>query len=724
MPESHRRMVSILKQIATDSRRNHPRIGDRKARELRLAVAALGPASDPFQFVFQHSELGQQELYLGNLDKALKHLEIARDGFQRLSHPDPVVLERFRNRMLFALGTGYIRLGETQNCCAHFSSESCIVPIQGKGLHTNKTGSRQAIECFMEILQNPTQEKKEQVQVHEAAKWLLNIAHMTLNEYPKKVPHEFLIPPEFFESPIEFPKFQNIYPDLGLDTFNLSGGAVVDDFDNDGWLDIMTTSYDPAAQVQYFRNKGDGTFEELTHECGLTGIVGGLNLVQADYNNDGNVDVFICRGAWLGDEGREPNSLLRNDGGRFTNVTFDVGLGNEAWPCKSAAWADYDLDGDLDLFVGNESDHRISVPTQLFRNDGDAGFVDVAGEAGLRHELYVMGAVWGNINDDRYPDLFVSNGGKNRLYLNNGDTTFTDISEKAGVEKPTASFPTWFWDANNDGHLDLFVSCSNGTSGVVSLNPFGFGDDLSGISSPLVRQIQEEVEIELMALYLGNGDGTFRDVTRDAGLNLPALPMGANFGDLNSDGYLDFYLGTGDVFYSEILPNLMLLNQRGESFVNVTMAGGFGHLQKGHGASFADIDNDGDIDVYMQMGGAYPGDRFNDALYENPGFDNNWLSVQLVGTKSNRSAIGTHIHAIIEEDGKERSIHRWIGSGGSFGCNPLRESIGLGKATEIKRLEIHWPASDETQVFESLPPSQFLRITEGEAHFETLTTSV
>ncbi len=122
----------------------------------------------------------------------------------------------------------------------------------------------------------------------------------------------------------------------------------------------------------------------------------------------------------------------------------------------------------------------------------------------------------------------------------------------------------------------------------------------------------------------------------------------------------------------------------------------------------------------MQMGGAYPGDRFNDALYENPGFDNKWLSVQLVGTTSNRSAIGTHIHAVIEENGQERSIHRWIGSGGSFGCNPLRESLGLGKASEIKRLEIHWPASDETQVFESLPANQFLRITEGETQFETL----
>jgi hypothetical protein len=157
-----------------------------------------------------------------------------------------------------------------------------------------------------------------------------------------------------------------------------------------------------------------------------------------------------------------------------------------------------------------------------------------------------------------------------------------------------------------------------------------------------------------MALYLGDGTGSFKNVSRESGLNYPALPMGANFGDLNGDGFLDFYLGTGDVNYSEILPNVMFLNREGKNFTNVTMAGGFGHLQKGHGASFADIDNDGDQDVYMQMGGAYASDRFNDALYENPGFGTNWLNLQLVGTESNRSAIGARIHAVIEENGTER----------------------------------------------------------------------
>lgn len=715
--DSHQQMVSVLRQIAEASKRTHPLLGDQKARQLRLEVAKLGPQSDPFQFVFLHSELGQAELNLDNLDEALKHLEIARTGFARVSHPDPKVRLRFKNRLLFTLGTAYIRLGETQNCCAHYSSDSCIVPIQGEGLHTKPEGSRKAIECFLEVLSHPTEDKVEQVQVHESAKWLLNIAFMTLDEYPAKVPEQFLIPPKFFASEIDFPKFRNVYPDLGLNTNNLSGGAVVDDFDGDGWLDVMTSSYDPGAQVQYFRNKGDGTFEERTHQAGLAGIFGGLNLVQADYDNDGDLDVFICRGAWLGDQGREPNSLLRNDGGKFTDVTFALGLGNEAWPCKTAAWADIDNDGDLDLYVGNESDDRITAPTQLFRNDGEAGFTDIAKQAGIQDEFFVMGAVWGDYDNDRYPDLFVSVGGENRLYHNNSDSTFTDVTKQSGVERPLASFPTWFWDANNDGNLDLFVSCSTGTSGILTLNPFGLGEDFQGVS-PLVRQIEKDSEIELMALYLGDGSGQFQNASREAGLTYPALPMGANFGDLNNDGFLDFYLGTGDVHYSEVLPNVMFLSQAGTSFANVTMAGGFGHLQKGHGASFADIDNDGDLDVYMQMGGAFASDRFNDALYENPGFDNNWLSVKLVGTKTNRSAVGARIHAVIEENGKERSIHRRVGSGGSFGCNPLREHLGLGKSTRVKHLEIYWPTSDTTQVFESISAGQHLRITEGSKEFE------
>ena len=164
----------------------------------------------------------------------------------------------------------------------------------------------------------------------------------------------------------------------------------------------------------------------------------------------------------------------------------------------------------------------------------------------------------------------------------------------------------------------------------------------------------------------------------------------------------------------------MFLNKSGTGFENVTMAGGFGHLQKGHGVSFADLDNDGDQDVYVQMGGAYPGDKYSDALFENPGFGNRWITVKLEGHSSNRSAIGARIHVRVKEGERERSIYRHVNSGGSFGCNPLRQTVGLGKADEIRFLEITWPATGNAQRFNAVDLDQAIRIAEGESSYTTL----
>jgi hypothetical protein len=158
----------------------------------------------------------------------------------------------------------------------------------------------------------------------------------------------------------------------------------------------------------------------------------------------------------------------------------------------------------------------------------------------------------------------------------------------------------------------------------------------------------------------------------------------------------------------------MYHNDRGQGFTDVTYPGGFGHLQKGHAVSFADFDNDGDEDVFEQMGGAYPGDGFPDALYENPGFGSHWLSIRLVGTQSNCSAIGARIRVDVVEDGLQRTIYKHVDTGGSFGSNPLRQTVGLGRATKIERVEIYWPTSDITQIFEDVEMDRFVRIVEGE----------
>ena len=217
----------------------------------------------------------------------------------------------------------------------------------------------------------------------------------------------------------------------------------------------------------------------------------------------------------------------------------------------------------------------------------------------------------------------------------------------------------------------------------------------------------------MSALYRGDGRGGFENVAVGRGLGYPTQPMGANFGDLDHDGWLDFYLGEGDVPFSELRPNIMFLNRGGDRFVDVTMAGGFGHLQKGHAISFADLDADGDQDVYVQLGGAVPGDRYPDALFENPGFGNHWITVKLVGRESNRSAIGVRIRAEITENGETRSVWRRVTSGGSFGANPLRQMIGLGAAETIDVLEIWWPTTDRTQTFRNVEVDRAVEIVEG-----------
>jgi hypothetical protein len=270
------------------------------------------------------------------------------------------------------------------------------------------------------------------------------------------------------------------------------------------------------------------------------------------------------------------------------------------------------------------------------------------------------------------------------------------------VTGPRESFPSWFWDFNNDGHLDIYVAA--------------YSTSLQNVAGSYLGR---SFDHELACLYRGNGQGQFEDVARQTGLTRPSLPMGANFGDLDNDGFLDFYLGTGDPEYATLTPNIMYRNRNGASFADVTTAGGFGHLQKGHAVVFADFDNDGDQDIFEQLGGAYPGDRFFDSLYENPGFQSHWLSVRLIGADSSRSAIGARIRIDVSSDDGTRSIFKHVNSGGSFGANPLRQTIGLGSAEIVERLEVSWPGRT-SQVWHNVSVDRVLTIVEGAAEYSEL----
>ena len=607
------------------------------------------------------------------------------------------------------VGLSYFRIAEDQNCCANPGAENCVFPIPEGGRHRKEEGARKALPVLLEVAGSSTVSVEDRFD----ARWLIPLAAMTLGEYPGKVPELYRLHALPAADPqLEFPAFKNIGPELGIDRFGMSGAMIVDDFGGGGDFQVVNSTWDPATPLQFLqKGEGGGKFQDRAAAANLDGITGGLNMRHADFDNDGDLDVLVLRGAWLNQSGRHPNSLLRNDGVgkegtvQFTDVSFACGLAEASYPSGTAEWADFDLDGDLDLFVGNETEPGgPRFPCQLFRNDGlgkdgMVRFVDIAPAAGVEVFSFVKGVSWGDFNGDRFPDLYVSCfGDDNRLFQNRGDGTFTDVAGVLGVTRPKACFPTWFWDYNNDGHLDLFVSSFVWHSGSFLLYYQG---------KPLDPRWRPK-------LYKNDGKGRFVDVTGEAGLNVPMMPMGSNFGDLDNDGFADIYLGTGSPNFGGTVPNLLLMNRGGEEFVDRTTVSGLGHLQKGHGVSMVDFDRDGDLDVFEQLGGAFTADRFFDAVFENPGFGNHWLEVRLKGIASNSYGIGCRLRAVFDEGGVERSVFTWMNSGGSFGSNPLIAHLGLAKAEKVKRLEVFWPVTGITQTISDLAVNQRIVVTEGE----------
>jgi hypothetical protein len=455
---------------------------------------------------------------------------------------------------------------------------------------------------------------------------------------------------------------------------------------------------DPCEPLHFFHNNGDGTFTDRTTQAGLNGEIGGLNIIQADYNNDGCMDILVLRGGW---EYPMRRSLLKgNCDGTFTDVTLASGLAIPATATQSAVWVDIDNDGYLDLFLANERG-----PNQLFRNKGDGTFEDISHSAGVDRSAFSKGVVAADYDNDGYADLYVSNfSGGNFLYHNNHDRTFTEVSAQAGVQAPYGSFATWFFDYDNDGWPDLLVN-----------SYYQSDDDVMRTYLGLPHNA------ETMKLYKNERNGTFKDVTAEVGLDKVFMPMGANFGDIDNDGFLDVYLGNGNPSYGSLIPHVLLRNHEGKYFVDVTSASGTGELHKGHGIAFADIDRRGYEDILAEIGGAVPGDRHAFRLFENPGNGNDWINVRLVGVKSNRAAIGAHIEVTVEgENRTRRSIYRTVGSGGSFGANPMEQHIGLGKSARILSLEVGWPASHTRQSFSGVEKNQFIEVREFAPDFSRL----
>ena len=378
--------------------------------------------------------------------------------------------------------------------------------------------------------------------------------------------------------------FTDIAASAGVDGGADWQGVSFADFDNDGDEDIFIVRHDGPPGALY-RNNGDGTFTDITNSAGLleTENEGG---VFGDYNNDGLLDLYVSN-----EHGR--NFLFRNNGDEtFTDVSDGSGA-NLSGLAISSPFGDYNNDGLLDIYIVNLSGSNV-----LLRNNGDGTFTNVTDAAGVGNTGAGITAVWSDFNLDGKLDLYVANQDANVLYQNDGFGTFTDITAIAGVGTGATSDGTASGDFDNDGDIDIYVA-NNGSEDI---------------------------------LYQNNGDGTFTDISVAAGISNSGASLGISFGDLDNDGWLDIFVansGNANVLYH---------NNGDGTFSDISASAGIEDATgQAQGTAFGDIDGDGDLDIFVT--------NFNlqNRLYRNEGNDNNWFIVNLDGTASNRFGIGVRV---------------------------------------------------------------------------------
>lgn len=682
-PDKPRDWNRILRPItAAELHRQSLTSGIKHVQEL---LANNPDDTDPIEAVQTRFLLAQLYAFQGQMEEAIAQWSICYELAQSFDPKLTLYIEE-------VLGIACLHKSEMDNNIYCTPGDKCLFPMSLAMRYAKTADSEKAAEHFLNYLNHNPDDLE--------AKWLLNLTCRTLGDYPSSVPGKHLIPLEGFESKQNLGRFVDVAPEAGITSVSDGGGIIVDDFENRGLFDVVYSDYDTQnpQPLRYFHNNGDGTFTNQTERSGLKGQLCGLNMLQADYNNDGCLDILLLRGAWVYPQ---PLSLFRGNGdGTFTDVTNEAGLGVLA-ATQAAVWADINNDGLLDLFIGNEKG-----PSYLFLNKGDGTFEDISVSSGVNRIAYTKGVVAADYDNDGYVDFYVSNfGSSNFLFHNEGNNTFKEVAREAGVrDSVRRSFATWFFDYDNDGWTDLFVT-----------------SDYSSVDETLRTYLGLSPNAITLKLYKNKRDGTFEDVTKSVSLDKVFMPMGANFGDVDNDGFLDIYLGTGNPSYGSLVPNVLLRNDGGKQFVDITASSGTGELHKGHGISFADMSNSGHQDLLTVIGGATPGDKHAFRFFKNPGNANNWIRMKLVGVKSNRSAMDARIKVAVDNEGSgRRSVHRAVGSGGSFGANPLEQHIGLGPKARIEEIVIVWPASKTRQTFSNVAVNQCIEIKELATEYQRL----
>ncbi|HEX7180900.1 MAG TPA: CRTAC1 family protein [Thermoanaerobaculia bacterium] len=538
------------------------------------------------------------------------------------------------------------------------------------------------------------------------------------------------------------------------------GGISAVDYDNDGFYDLFIPD---GVESRLFRNRKNGTFEDVTAAAGLSGLDGMSVGVFADYDNDGHKDLFVSRTF-------RPNQLFHNRGdGTFEDGTAGSGLGEDC--CTTvASWADYDNDGDLDLYVGRYLDPRTKIPTtfyarngepnQLYRNEGNGRFTNVTEEAGVGDTGLCLGTAFGDYNDDGAADLYVVNDfGRSTLYRNAGDGTFSDVTVDTGTLAYGAGMSASFGDYDNDGRLDLYTADIRSEHGWFAEPPTvwrymanSWRQGVWKTDMPLYFEIFRQSGFEFVKVFQdmasGNhllrnrGDGTFEDVSWTAGANPIGWFWGSGFADFDNDTWQDIYSTNGWVYNDrgteielDFLNNVVgrqsdykkgiffdpkhfgrqswhgwernrhLRNNGDGTFREIGTPAGTDLLTNSRGIAIADFWNRGALDV------AVAASAESHALLRNEvGPVRRWLQVELVGTKSNRDAVGARV--TVRASGKLQ-VREVVAGDGYASQSALRLHFGLGEVAKVDELTVRWPASGIEQRFRDVAAGRIVQVTEG-----------
>ncbi len=523
--------------------------------------------------------------------------------------------------------------------------------------------------------------------------WDLRLAFDMLGGYPKDLPERYRFPlrEENYDraSPPNL-KFTDIAPKLHINRYAGAGPASWLDYNGDGKFDLLACGCDTFCNL--YRAQGD-TFVDATVEAGLAKLEPGFGAPIADYDGDGDYDIYIARNGW---NGPAANGLMKNNGdGTFTDVGAAAGAADKG-SSFNGTWFDYDRDGRLDLVITNGV-YLDNSTNQLYRNRGDGTFANVTAAAGLTEAPFAgtIGVAVGDYDDDGWLDIFYHGRMEpNRLYHNNRDGTFTDMAARAGVVGPGKQngYIAFFADFDSDGDLDIWTGSLAPWEQVLA----GYRPDYKlGSLDDLPR------------FYRNNGDGTFADNSLTSGFRYPHGIMAAGVGDLDNDGYLDIYLGTGNPELRRLEPNNFYHNRGGRTFEDLSRFTGLGCLGKGHGITFLDWDGDGDLEVYKELGGFFHGDFWENRFYLNEaGNKNNWLQVRLQQPGKNHDAVGARVTI---KAGSLNQTQQVIAGRGFGSTDPPTLHFGLGQANKVERLQIRWP-DDTRQVMESLPVNRYMLI--------------